>query len=186
MKREIIDKIIKKISKEDRSALRKVGIKIGRYHIFLPKMLKPSAVNLRVKLWKLFFSTDKKYIVPKFGLNFLKEEEIKNKKFLLICGFENFDKFYVRVDILERLFLQIIENTKNGMFKINSDMINLLGCSKENFYKLLELMQYKQKKVDNENGEFFVYQPRYIKSKKNIKRNNKSGPFEKLLGLRFQ
>jgi len=186
MKREMIDKIIKKISKEDRSALRKAGIKIGRYHIFLPRMLKPSAVNLRVKLWKLFFSTDKKYDVPKFGLNFLKEEKSKNKKFLLICGFENFDNFYVRVDILERLFLKIIDSTKNGMFKINSDMINLLGCSKENFYKLLELMQYKQKKIDGENEDFFVYQPKYIKSKKNIKRNNKSSPFEKLLGLRFQ
>ena len=38
----------------------------------------------------------------------------KNKKFLLICGFENFDKFYIRVDILERFFLKIIENTKNA------------------------------------------------------------------------
>ncbi len=42
MKREIIDKMVKNISKEDRANLRKVGVKIGRYHIFLPKMLKPS------------------------------------------------------------------------------------------------------------------------------------------------
>ena len=142
LKREIIHQMIKNISKEDRVSLRKAGIKIGRYHIFLPKMLKPSAVNLRVKLWKLFFSEDKKYIIPKSGLNFLKNESEKNKKFLLICGFENFGKFYVRVDILERLFLKIIENTKNGMFKIDSDMINLIGCNKENFLKLLELMEY--------------------------------------------
>ena len=69
-------------------------------------MLKPSAVELRVKLWKLYFTEDKKYTIPKPGLNFLKNEIIKNKKFLLICGFENFDKLYVRVDILERLFLK--------------------------------------------------------------------------------
>ena len=29
------------------------------------------------------------------------------------------------------------------MFKIDSDMINLIGCSKENFFELLELMHYK-------------------------------------------
>ena len=31
-----------------------MGIKIGRYHIYLPKMLKPKAVVLEYHLWKLF------------------------------------------------------------------------------------------------------------------------------------
>jgi ATP-dependent RNA helicase SUPV3L1/SUV3 len=54
MKRKTVNEMIKNISKDDRSNLRKAGVKIGRYHIFLPRMLKPSAVNLRVKLWKLY------------------------------------------------------------------------------------------------------------------------------------
>ena len=74
MKRESLNQMIKSVTKEDRLTLRKAGIKIGRYHIFLPKMLKPSAVNLRVKLWKLYFPEDNKYIIPKSGLNFLKYE----------------------------------------------------------------------------------------------------------------
>ena len=60
----IVHQMIKNLSKEDRLSLRKTGIKIGRYHIFLPEMLKPSAVNLRVKLWKLYFPEDKEYIIP--------------------------------------------------------------------------------------------------------------------------
>ena len=33
---------------------------------------------------------------------------------MLLCGFEKFDNFYVRIDILERLFMQIINsNLKN-------------------------------------------------------------------------
>ena len=180
--------MISKISKEGRSSLRRAGVKIGRYHIFLPKMLKPNAVNLRVKLWKLYFPNDKKYFVPKFGLNFLKNEAANNKKFLLICGFENFDKFYVRVDILERLFLSIVENTKNGMFKIDSNMINLIGCNKENFFKLMQLMHYKAKKVKDSNDEFFVYKPNYVKNKHNkvTKKLNKNNPFEKLSEIRFR
>ena len=82
IKREAISQMMKNISKEDRLSLRKVGVKIGRYHIFLPRMLKPNAVELRVKLWKLYFSEDKKNIIPKFGLNFLKHETKKNNKFL--------------------------------------------------------------------------------------------------------
>ncbi len=188
MKRENINQIVKNISKEDRVNLKKAGIKIGRYHIYLPKMLKPNAVNLRVKLWKLYFSEDKKYIIPKFGLNFLKNEAKKNQKFLLICGFENFEKFYVRVDILERLFIKIIENTKDNLFKIDSNMINLIGCNKENFLKLLELMHYKRKVIKENKDEFFCYKPKYNKNRegKIAKKFNKNNPFKKLSELRFR
>ena len=150
-------------------------------------MLKPSAVNLKVKLWKLFFPQDKSYIIPTSGLNFLKDESSKNSKFLLICGFESFNKFYVRVDILERLFVQIIENTKKNMFKVNSDMINLLGCSKENFFILLELMQYKKVKNDSTKDDIFVYRPKKIKMKneKIVKNNKQNSPFRKLSEIRF-
>ena len=188
MKRETVNEMIKNISKDDRSNLRKAGVKIGRYHIFLPRMLKPSAVNLRVKLWKLYYPEDKKYIIPKSGLNFLKNETIENNKFLLICGFENFNKFYIRVDILERLFLKIIENIKDGIFKIDSNMINLIGCSKENFYKLLELMEYKRKKIKDDKEEFFMYKPRFSKSVKGKKdkKISKDNPFGKLTELIFR
>ena len=188
MKRKTVNEMIKNISKDDRSNLRKAGVKIGRYHIFLPRMLKPSAVNLRVKLWKLYYPEDKKYIIPKSGLNFLKNETIENNKFLLICGFENFNKFYIRVDILERLFLKIIENIKDGIFKIDSNMINLIGCSKENFYKLLELMEYKRKKIKDDKEEFFMYKPRFskcVKGKKD-KKISKDNPFGKLTELIFR
>ena len=179
--------MIKNISKEDRFTLRKSGIKIGRYHIFLPRMLKPAAVNLRVKLWKLYFFEDRKYTIPKSGLNFLKEGN-QNNGFLLICGFENFDKFYIRVDILERFFIKIIESSENGVFKVNSDMINLIGCNKENFLKLLNLMGYKSKKNKNLIDESFVYRPKVIKNKmlKNDNRINKNNPFKKLSELRFR
>ena len=188
IKRETVNPMIKNISKIDRINLRKSGVKIGRYHIFLPRMLKPKAVDLRVKLWKLYYESDKEFIIPKFGLNFLKNESTKNKKFLLICGFENFDKFYVRIDILERFFLKIIENTKDKMIKIDSNMINLIGCSKENFAKLLGLMHYIPKKNKETNEEFFVYQPKFIsnKNKKVRKKTNKYNPFDKLSELRFR
>ena len=184
VKRESVNDMIKNISKEDRFNLRKAGIKIGRYHIFLPKMLKPSAVELRVKLWKLYFPSDRKNNIPKYGLNFLNEKISENSNFLLICGYENFNKFYVRVDILERLFLKIIENSKNNMFKIDSDMINLIGCTKENFFKLLKLMEYYPKK---DKDEFFVYKPKFTKNKinKNSKKLSKNNPFSKLSELRF-
>ena len=74
------------------------------------------------------------------------------------------------------------------MFKIDSNMINLIGCNKENFYKLLELMQYKPKKIKESKEEFFIYQPKYTnnKNKKIGKKSSKNNPFDKLSELRFQ
>ena len=37
-------------------------------------------------------------------------------------------------------------DSKNNIFKVDSDMINLIGCNRENFFKLLELMEYKRQK----------------------------------------
>ena len=182
IKRKEIDHIIKLISKEERKKLWSMGIKIGRYHIYLPRMLKPKAVVLRTGLWRLYNDMPSTTQIPKFGLNFVLNESF-DAKFLLICGFEKFKDFFVRVDILEKLFINIIEKTTNKKFKINPEMINLLGCTKENFYKLMELMNYKKtKEVDT---YFFIGETVKRKKKFNNERSL-NNPFKKLLSLNIK
>ena len=50
---------------------------------------------------------------------------------MLLCGFERFDNFFVRIDILERLFVLIINSNskENSEIKLVPEMLNLLGCS---------------------------------------------------------
>ena len=184
LKRNDIEDVINKINKEDRKQFRSLGIKVGRYHVFLPKMLKPKAVELRILLWKFFNEIIKNSEIPRSGLNFLIDEKVKfNSRFLLICGFEKFKNFYIRVDILEKLFLKIIEKTKDGKFKIDSDMMNLLGCTKEKFYQLMTLMNYKK---DKNNDEIFAYKgnKKEKKFKRFVKKSN--NPFSKLETLSFK
>ena len=183
LKRNEIKEIIEKIVKEDRKQFRNLGIKVGRYHVFLPRMLKPKAVELRILLWKFFNDLKNNNQIPKSGLNFLFDEKKQfNSKFLLLCGFEKFKNFYVRVDILEKLFIKIIEKSKDGKFQINSDMMNLLGCKKENFFQLMGLMNYKK---DNTEGHFiYKGEKKDKKMKKFIKKTD--NPFKKLQSLSFK
>ena len=180
IKRDEINNIIKKIPEAERKLLWGMGIKIGRYHVYLPKMLKPKAVTFRVSLWNLFNNFQTNFDIPKFGLNFLEKSRI-NQELLLLCGFEKFREFFVRIDILEKLFLKIIEKTKENKFQVDSSMMNLLGCSKENFYKLMIFMNYKKDK------DLDTY--KYIGLRKNKlkkdKLNNKDNPFNKLLELKL-
>ena len=63
-------------------------------------------------------------------------------------------------------------------------MLNLLGCSKENFKKLIKKMNYKFTEIDSE--VYFKYQPQKIRKKDfNKKNNNKDSPFGILKNLNF-
>jgi hypothetical protein len=58
----------------------------------------------------------------------------------------------------------------------------LLGCSKENFYKLMDLMNYKK---DKEKDTYFFKGD--VKKKIKINKKQKlSSPFEKLLSLNIK
>ena len=52
VKRENVSDFLKKLSQDDRKILRDLGVKFGRYHIFLFKMFKPNIVSFRILLWK--------------------------------------------------------------------------------------------------------------------------------------
>jgi len=181
IKRGSIEKIVKLIPTEERKKLWGMGIKIGRYHIYLPKMLKPKAVEFRINLWKIFHNLSNYNKIPKSGLNFLINVKVE-KDFLLLCGFEKFRDFFVRIDILEKLFLKIIENTKDKQFKVNSEMMNLLGCSKENFYKLMTYMNYKKDKAI----DTYIFRGERKKKEKIIQFDKKENPFNKLLTLNIK
>jgi len=181
IKRSEVDKIVKLIPSEERKKLWGMGIKIGRYHIYLPKMLKPKAVEFRIGLWKIFHNLSDKNRIPKSGLNFLTGANLE-KNFLLLCGFEKFRELFVRIDILEKLFLKIIDNTKDKKFKINAEMMNLLGCSKDNFYKLMTYMNYKKDKA----VDTYIFKGEKKKKEKIIRFDKKENPFNKLLSLNIK
>ena len=181
IKRSEVAQIVKLIPSEERKVLWGMGIKIGRYHIYLPKMLKPKAVEFRISLWRIFHNLSNKNKIPKSGLNFISNKNL-DKKFLLLCGFENFKEFFIRIDILEKLFLKILENTKSRKFKINSEMMNLLGCSKENFYKLMRYMSY----IKDKDEDTYVFRGEKKKKQKIIRFDKKENPFNKLLSLNIK
>ena len=179
--RKEVEQIVKLIPLQERKKLWGMGIKIGRYHIYLPKMLKPKAVEFRISLWKIFHNLSTNEKIPKSGLNFLINKNF-DKDFLLLCGFEKFKEFFVRIDILEKLFIKIMENTKNRKFVINAEMMNLLGSSKENFVKLMKHMNYKRDK----NEDTYVFLGEKKRKEKIIKFDKKENPFNKLLSLNLK
>ena len=183
--RENTRDFIKKLDQDQRKILRGLGVKFGRYHIFLFKLFKPSAVSLRIALWKNFHQKYFNLKPPTFGLNFLKDSKQYPRDFMLLCGFEKFDNFFVRIDILERLFIKIIDLQNEKEIKLVPDMLNLLGCNKEDFLKLIKKMNYYSYE---KNGEiYFKYAPlKNVKKQFSSKILKKENPFSVLKNINFK
>ena len=186
LKRENIENLLKKLGQKERKILRDQGVKFGRYHVFLYKLFKPNVVSLRIALWKNYNQKNYKLEPPTFGLNFVNNIKFIDRDFMLMCGFEKFDECFVRIDILERLFLEIIGSNqeKNNKVELIPKMLNLLGCSKENFVKLVKKMNYN---VILENEKYFLkYNPikKFDKKFKNKLKND--NPFAVLRELKLK
>ena len=85
------------------------------------------------------------------------------------------------------MFLLIFNSEKDNKkeVKVVPEMLNLLGCSKENFKKLLKQMDYK---IYEKEKEFFI---KYLPSKKKIfkgkdKKDYSNNPFSILNQLNLK
>ena len=183
LKREQVSNYLKSLGQNERKILRELGVKFGRYHVFLFKLIKPEPVSLRTLLWKNFHQKYFDLYPPTFGLNFLDNKKINNKNFMLLCGFEKFENFFIRIDILERLFVKIINlsTDEKKEVKMLPEMLNLLGCNKDNFKKLLKNMGYKI--IDKNEEVFFKYIPQKTNKKIFNKKSAKENPFGILKNL---
>ena len=61
-------------------------------------------------------------------------------------------------------------------------MMNLLGCTKENFYKLMKYMDYKK----SSSKDTYIFKGEKKKTEKFIKFDKKENPFKKLLSLNIK
>jgi ATP-dependent RNA helicase SUPV3L1/SUV3 len=72
---------------------------------------------------------------------------------------------------------------KNKEIKLVPEMLNLLGCDKDNFKKLIIKMNYKVTEKNNE--IFFKYFPKKKFRKINDQKTKKENPFVVLKNLNF-
>ena len=104
---------------------------------------------------------------------------------MLLCGFEKFDNFFVRIDILERLFIKIIDLKNEKEIKLIPEMLNLLGCNKEDFLKLIKKMNYYSYEKNKET--YFKYSPlKNTKKQFSSKILKKENPFSVLKNINFK
>lgn len=160
-----VAKEIKAFSQEDRGALRKLGVRFGAYHIYLPLLLKPAPRSLAALLWALHHGgldhvkglDEVPHLAASGRTSFAADTEIP-KSFYRSAGFRVCGERVVRVDILERLAdlirpaIAYRPGTSAGDpplgaadadgFVVTVAMTSLTGCSGEAFSSILKSLNY--------------------------------------------
>jgi ATP-dependent RNA helicase SUPV3L1/SUV3 len=161
---------VKNLDQDVRGKMRKLGIKFGAYHIYLPLSLKPAPRELALILFALKHGgvrqagvTDIPHIVLSGRTSFVVDPEVDTRLYE-IAGFKVAGRRAVRVDILERL-ADIIRPlialdagrpyagelpagaAEGNGFRVTVEMTSLLGCSGEDFASILNSLGYRVKRT---------------------------------------
>ena len=144
--RQRVLKDVRELSKEDRSALRSCGIRIGAETLFVPSLVKPKAVQWRAMLWKLY--NDREAAPPPgAGLVTVPADDDLPEDFLEACGYARLGGRAVRIDVLDRVAIDLQRQSRAGKMNIGAAQLNLLGLSMDDARPVFEALGYVAEKV---------------------------------------
>jgi ATP-dependent RNA helicase SUPV3L1/SUV3 len=161
-RRDIAEEV-RSLDQDARAALRRLGVRFGAYHVFVPALLKPAPAGLLTLLWALKNDAKDK---PGFGdvvhmlgsgRTSLVVDPAFEKAFYKLAGYRNLGRRAVRVDILERLAdlirpaLAWKENEGKrpeggyggGAFVVTPAMMSILGATAEDMEEILKGLGYR-------------------------------------------
>jgi ATP-dependent RNA helicase SUPV3L1/SUV3 len=165
MERINVSNDVKSLDQAGRSELRKLGIRFGSYHLYVPLLLKPAARALCAQLWMLkqddaeIKGLDDIVHMASSGRTSFAADETLLKDLYRVAGFRVCGPRAVRVDILERLadLIRPAASFKLGLtagdpplgaaegdgFFVTVNMTSLVGCSGADFAELLKSLGYR-------------------------------------------
>ena len=167
--RRAVRSLIAGLTADDRVNLRRIGVRLGLESIFVPALVKPRAARLRALLWAVHKNTA--YCAPPPpGLNSAPPETGASPAFYEACGYRVVGGRAVRVDILDRLAIQLRQATRKQPFALSPEMVSQIGLSADQTADIVVALGYEA--VESETGPLF----RRAKRRTNRKDRASGGP----------
>ncbi len=161
-RRDVADEV-KGLDQQARGALRRLGVRFGAYHIFVPVLLKPAPAGLLTLLWALQNDGKDKPgcgdVVNALaaGRTSLVVDAAYDRSFYRLAGFRILGRRAVRIDILERLAdlirpaLAWRQGTgarpdgayDGSTFLVTPAMMSILGATTDDMEEILKGLGYR-------------------------------------------
>jgi len=144
MKRTEVDGDLRQLDQEARKGLRRFGIRIGASSLYIPLVLKPHAIELRLMMWAMAGKLNGLPGLPTPGMVWVETEATAPNTFYELAGFTVVGKKAVRMDMLERLADAVRPLGQGGdWFEVTPEIMGLVGLSGEDFAEVMAAAGYK-------------------------------------------
>ena len=175
---------VRELSREDRAALRSCGVRIGAETVFVPSLVKPAAVMWRALLWSVHANRTP-LDPPAAGLVTVSANAPAG--FLEACGYREIGERAVRVDVLDRIAVDLQRQSRAGKLDIGAAQLNLLGLTMDAARPVFEALGYASR--DTKDGIAWKRAARPAPARQSAGRRSRQpssdSPFAKLRELRF-
>jgi ATP-dependent RNA helicase SUPV3L1/SUV3 len=124
--RRCVARQVAALTPDDRRALSRLGVTVGRLSVFLPALLRPEAARLRARLFAVRHG--RPAASGPDGAPSVPVDERQGAAFYLACGYLPAGPRAVRLDRLERAAAVAARLSREGPFVPPRDMPSVLGC----------------------------------------------------------
>ncbi|PPR73850.1 MAG: hypothetical protein CFH05_01131 [Alphaproteobacteria bacterium MarineAlpha3_Bin4] len=132
------------LSKTDRQALRRAGVRFGRESVYVPALLKPAAVRFRRLLWCLYNKTGSGLPMPPPGRVSVAGADQVTDAYWEAIGYRAMGLRAVRIDIVERIAGRAWALARTGPFAAGAELLTIAGCGADEMAEILNRLGYRQ------------------------------------------
>ena len=168
LQRRDVAEDVRGLDQESRAALRRLGVRFGAYHVFLPMLLKPAPAGLLTLLWALKEDARDRpgygdvVQVLAAGRTSVVTDATFDPSFYRLAGYRLLGRRAVRIDILERLadLIRPALAWKPGTgsrpdgaydgsrFVVTPAMMSILGATADDMEEILRNLGYRPEATD--------------------------------------
>jgi ATP-dependent RNA helicase SUPV3L1/SUV3 len=168
LQRRDVAEDVRALDQDSRAALRRLGVRFGAYHVFLPALLKPAPAGLLTLLWALREDAKDRpgygdvVQVLSAGRTSVVTDPSFDPAFYRLAGYRMLGRRAVRIDILERLadLIRPALAWKPGSgtrpdgaydgsrFVVTPSMMSILGATADDMEEVLKNLGYRSEPAD--------------------------------------
>jgi len=168
LQRRDVAEDVRGLDQDSRAALRRLGVRFGAYHVFLPALLKPAPAGLLTLLWALKEDAKDRpgygdvVQVLSAGRTSVVTDPTFDPAFYRLGGYRLLGRRAVRIDILERLadLIRPALSWKPGIgtrpdgaydgtrFVVTPSMMSILGATADDMEEILKSLGYRPESVE--------------------------------------
>ncbi|MBC7504228.1 MAG: helicase [Sandarakinorhabdus sp.] len=137
------------LTRADRAAITRAGVRLGAEHVFMAALLRPEATRWRLALWAVWENVAELPPLPVPGRVSIAVDDSMPQGFIEAAGFWRIGSEAVRIDMVDRL-ARAIHGRREGRapFSADPNWAASAGLSRDGLARLMRALGYRLQLVD--------------------------------------